>query len=339
MGTGRMQTTTTCSSTARSAAIPPGCEINVGGNPTGLADFMAACTASLRGELTVEPAGFAELRDTFVAAGLAALHAVPSGPAWIQFGLSFSLKEPKGVHALLAGLAREWVARPQVTNFFFMHKPPGIRLRFECDPADRLELAAQLREILTGWRAAGAIRDFTAGVYEPEAHLFGGPVSMHSVHRLFTADSLAWLGYHTSGNPDPAWALSLIMIRSLMRALGVAGWEDRDVWDRVRRQAFRQLPEFTPGFAGAAHALREAWSAGATALLSPSLAELTAEHAAAIRPVADSWRTDYFESGHAYVGPREAIAYYIVFHWNRAALPMTRQALIAEALAQSPVQP
>ena len=256
-----------------------------------------------------KPAGFTELRDTFVAGGRAALHGGPSGPAWIQFGLSFSLKEPKRVHALLAELARTWVARPEVTNFFFMHKPPGIRLRFECDPADRLELAAQLHEILTGWRAAGAITGFTAGVYEPEAHLFGGPASMHSVHRLFTADSLAWLGYHArSGSPDPAWALSLVMIRSLMRALGVAGWEDRDVWDRVRRQAFRQLPEITPGFARAAHALREAWSAGATALLCPSLAELTADHAAAIRPVTEAWRTGYFESGQAYVGPREALA-------------------------------
>jgi hypothetical protein len=33
------------------------------------------------------------------------------------------------------------------------------------------------------------------------------------------------------------------------------------------------------------------------------------------------------------VGPREAAAYYVVFHWNRAKLSFGRQALITEALA------
>jgi hypothetical protein len=65
------------------------------------------------------------------------------------------------------------------------------------------------------------------------------PGAMASAHRVFTADSVAWLGYHSDPErPAPTiarWAMSVLMIRSMLTAAGRTGWEVADVWDRIAR--------------------------------------------------------------------------------------------------------
>ncbi|GAA0647950.1 hypothetical protein GCM10010174_84190 [Kutzneria viridogrisea] len=311
-------------------AEPAETVVSVAGNRLPLAEFLADC---------LDPVGDAELlaaRLTFLAGGLDALRSA-GAPRWTQLGLG-------GVRAALypelARCARSLLARGEVTDFFFMHKPPGLRVRFAAAQGRAAAVREQVRREADRWRREGLVAEVSPGLYEPEAHLFGGPASMRHVHRLFTVDSLAWLDHlAVAEGRAPNWVVSLLMLRSVFSGLEVAGWEDRDVWARVRDCAHRTLPgELTTGpTATACRELRARWRAPEElrAALPERAQEVLRAHDAAVRPVLADWRTEYFASERARVGPREAASYHVVFHWNRGRLTGGRQALIAEALAGS----
>ncbi|HVQ97031.1 MAG TPA: thiopeptide-type bacteriocin biosynthesis protein [Mycobacteriales bacterium] len=312
--------------------------IDVAGQRLTLAEFLAECARTLG-----DPAApIAAQRDRFLAAGLAALRRAPDGREWTAVGL----RPADGRFAELCaelGTAARGLLAAGATNFFFMRKPPGLRVRLAGPP----DLAAALRSHVDSWRSDGLLAEVVPSGYEPEEHLFGGPVSMRYVHRLFTVDSLAWLDHAARSGGLPAWAFSLRLIRALLDGLEIVGWEDLDVWDRLRRQAYRTLPAPVTGtaaYAAAAEGVRAAWAgaddpvAGYPATGSAVAGSAVADSAPAgfpveVKAVAAEWRAGYFATPEAYVGPREAAAFAIVFHWNRGGLPPLRQGLLAEALA------
>ncbi|WP_171064727.1 thiopeptide-type bacteriocin biosynthesis protein [Actinomadura soli] len=314
--------------------------VGLDGRSLDVADLLDACAESLRA--ANQPEGeLGRLCDAFLGGGLPALRASAGPSTWIQTGLMPGVRSGRRLYARLDETARELLDRPEVNGFFFTHKPPGLRVRVETTGAARAALAAELRERFGGWRAEGLIAAAVPAVYEAEAHLFGGPVSMRSVHRLFAADSLVWLGVHAMPyvSPGRKWTLSLVMLRSLFEALRVEGWEARDVWDRVRTQTYRRLPPLLlddASFTRAAQGIQDAWTRPDAVLerLPVGARELLARHDDAVRREVDRWRSEYFDTADAYVGPREAAAFYIVLHWNRAAMPMVRQSLLAESLAR-----
>nr|WP_240929968.1 thiopeptide-type bacteriocin biosynthesis protein [Streptomyces coryli] len=244
------------------------------------------------------------------------------------------------VLAELRTLAADSLVAGDVADFFFVRKPPGLRVRFRCAEGRADAVDERVRTALDEWRRDGLVAAWSPGAYEPEEFLFGGPVSMAHVHRVFTADSLAWLGFHTEADPGPVWAMSLRMIRGLLDALGIVGWEDLDVWDRLRRQAGRGFAGDgqPPAAAPAAAALRAAWAdpRQPAAVLSPQALRLAEEYGQEVTATAARWREEYFTAGRPAVGPREAAAFVIVFHWNRAGLSAVRQALITSALTARP---
>lgn len=85
---------------------------------------------------------------------------------------------------------------------------------------------------------------------------------MRYVHRLFTVDALAWLAFIGS-RPCPPWAFSLAMISGLLDGLEIVDWEDLDLWERIRRQAYRTLPDGLPAgtVAAATSGLQASWPA------------------------------------------------------------------------------
>ncbi|MEU7581398.1 thiopeptide-type bacteriocin biosynthesis protein [Streptomyces sp. NPDC041068] len=281
--------------------------------------------------------------------------------AWLHFGVAPARGRRMDLYAELLGTARELLADGRAEEFFFLHKQPGVRMRFQAG-ASRAHVDALLRQRLSYWHQEGLVADWNAGVYEPEEFLFGGPVSMRSVHRVFTADSLAWLGFHSAGihgapedrpagregaGARPAWAMSLLMVRALLDALEIVGWEDLDVWDRLRRQTGRRFAALGHG-AGTAGlpaeaarieaALRAGWTDpdSLTARLPDSAVKQAEEFRTAVAEAGEQWLRTYFTAGNALIGPREAAAFVIVFHWNRAGLSILRQTLIAEALTARP---
>jgi thiopeptide-type bacteriocin biosynthesis protein len=259
---------------------------------------------------------------------------------WLQFGLTLPATGPR-FYTAVREAANEALGSGLATEFFFMHKPPGIRLRFRAADGFRLVAAAELdgylRERLARWKRQGIVTDWRPGVYEPEEHLFGGPVSMRSVHQVFTADSLAWLGYHSAADdhPGPAWAMSLLMMRALLDALRITGWEDLDVWDRLRRQTGRRLGMDGPRSLGQLGTLlQSAWSSpdSLSEGLSDPVRQFAAKYREAVLDEGKRWLEDYFEGGFASVGPREVAAFVIVFHWNRGRFAWARQVVLTEAL-------
>ncbi|MFE7135487.1 thiopeptide-type bacteriocin biosynthesis protein, partial [Streptomyces sp. NPDC057638] len=147
------------------------------------------------------------------------------------------------LYAFLGEIALEVIGSGTASNFFFMHKPPGLRLRFQArEPGSREALYAELAARL-GARS-GLFDTPVRGIYEPESYLFGGPHAMPWVHDLFTADSLAWLHHHAE-RPAPLadWRLSLTLLRDLLDGLGIVGWEHRGVWETLQHEAGRALGE------------------------------------------------------------------------------------------------
>jgi thiopeptide-type bacteriocin biosynthesis protein len=265
----------------------------------------------------------------------------PSERCWLQRNVSLiSQEHHRELCARIGALAAPLLASGLATNLFFMHKPPGLRLRFETSADRLLELTDELNQATKAWSEAGLIGRVTPAVYEPEDYLFGGPAAMNGVHRLFTLDALAWLEHHAlpANLRTPAWALSLALLQPVFRGLGIDGWEHVGVWQKVRALTGRTLsPELQTAMDldPLAEGFRSAWREKQALLgqLTDSDRAIVARHSEATVSHAQSWTAEYFETDAACVGPREAAAFYAVFHWNRGRLPMMTQVLLTEALA------
>jgi thiopeptide-type bacteriocin biosynthesis protein len=244
---------------------------------------------------------------------------------WVQIGLAPSNGRPGALFGELTELVRDWRDRELVDHFFFMNKPPGIRARFAPTPGQAPFVRAGLRRLVRNWCTAGLVADVVPGIYRPEDDRFGGPGQMEHVHRMFTEDALTWLEFHTRPRRTPAWALSLAMVRSVFDAMAVDGARERAVWAAVAA-AGRRLPPGTSAQDTAVAGLRSWWRGPAT-LPEEEVQRLAAVHAARVAPLAGAWAASLREPAVA-----EAVAWYVVFHWNRAALSFGRQALLTEAL-------
>jgi thiopeptide-type bacteriocin biosynthesis protein len=315
--------------------------VRCGDREFSVVDFLRQCELSLRRDDAAADAALTRARDLLLAGGLPAVRSMSTATRWIQFGLRVAARTGD-IYAELAQLADDARKNLGARNVFFMHKPPGVRIRFEVAGPRSHEAEHDLTSRVDALVRTGIATAASRGVYEPEAYLFGGPVSMESVHRLFTADSAAWLGYHRlralDVSPGPAWAFSLALLHRLFLAMGVVGWEDRDVWDRVRRQTGRTLSppqRAVDGYGQVADIVRRAWDDDRILCKQLSGESASLVDAFGLTATADAarWHDEYFSTSAAYIGPREATAYYIVYHWNRGGLSDVRQAAITEALA------
>ncbi|MES9508649.1 thiopeptide-type bacteriocin biosynthesis protein [Streptomyces sp. NPDC000609] len=261
--------------------------------------------------------------------------------SWVQVNLAPQPLAWPRLYEWLAATAHDLLDARTARAFFFMHKPPGLRMRFQAYGADgTVPLRAELLERLGEFD--GLAGPPVCAVYEPESYLFGGPGSMPWVHELFTADSLAWLDHHTrrpaDGDAAADWRLSLFLLREMLDGLHIVGWEHRGVWDAVRTDTGRRLPEGPQDAAlrRAAQGIRAYWElprAQQLAGLPEAWRADQERHGEAVHRAAEHWHAGYFESGDAVRGPRRAAAYAVIFHWNRGRFSYARQSLVTEALA------
>ncbi|MFJ4689512.1 thiopeptide-type bacteriocin biosynthesis protein [Streptomyces sp. NPDC088789] len=318
-----------------------------------LEEFLIDCLYDAResslGSVPLTPGapGYREARHRFLAAGLAAIQADRAGAGWVQVNVAPGTRLVPDLYARLAEIAADTLDSGAATNFFFMHKPPGMRVRFQAPgPHDRNALYLLLARRIAAHPEIFGISQ--RGVYEPEGYLFGGPDALPWVHSLFTVDSLAWLQYHAD---RPAaltdWRYSLMLLRELIEGLGILGWEHRGVWETLQHEAGRDLNEEeggssrTGGLSKAVAGIQRYWRLDRdvlTAHLPVTLRASVDAHRAAIRQAGRTWRTDFFDTGAAEVtGPRRAAAYCVIFHWNRARFSAALQKLLTQALVSEGV--
>jgi thiopeptide-type bacteriocin biosynthesis protein len=228
----------------------------------------------------------------------------------------------------LSATVREWRDRRLVDEFFFMNKPPGVRARFAPRPGHAPFVRAAVRRLVRTWCAGGLVADVVPGVYEPEHDRFGGPSAMAHAHRMFTVDAMAWLEYHARPRRTPAWALSVAMLRPVFDAMDLGPAQERAIWAGVTA-AGRVLPHDVTAPAAVTAGLRRWWRTPG-ALPEDDVRHIAAAHAARVAPLAAGWAAALRDAD---VACHDAVAWYVVFHWNRAALSFGRQALLAGALS------
>jgi thiopeptide-type bacteriocin biosynthesis protein len=128
-----------------------------------------------------------------------ALPPLSDDDGWMQVNVSLSRHQDGS--AIPAALALfdylrerlpEWRTTGAVARFFFLRKPPDVRLRFLC-PNGESEVARELELALRQLENEGFVPSFFRSPYEPEQTRFGGAEAMQIVHDYFDADTSQWL--------------------------------------------------------------------------------------------------------------------------------------------------
>ena len=279
-----------------------------------------------------------DLRERFICAGAAHLESVQNPQRWLQVGVRF--KSQRQCRSFLQGglgpSARRWLAERRIRRFFFMVKPPGLRLRF-CGAALDHDLAPRLHRLLQRERTNGTLVGYEPGVYDAETYQFGGEIGLDIAHDLFTYDSLAILDLLRSEAPrETLPVLSLTVLNHLLAQLCADPWELWDGWCNMR------LVQRIPTLSAAALAAAEARFQEQRELLAKTvwdrdsvLAELPpAQRRVLARYFAENVRLgrrlrQAARSGELLYGPRKIFPFYAIFQWNRWMFSLRTQAALA----------
>ena len=252
-------------------------------------------------------------------------------PGWIQHDLTFAdaaTVEQIAAHHLAPVLA---FAQDDGTleGWWYMRKN-GLRLRYRA--AAPVPVVTSLLDVLA---EEGLLTGWVTETYEPETEAFGGREAMETAHRLFHTDSAHLLARAAQPGPAPLGRTEtfVVLVSAMLRAAGLDWYEQGDVWARFALQ--RATPD--PVEPGRARDLTRA----ARHLMRLDTRALTRDGA----PLAGQggW-VDAFETagqdlarltreGRLTRGLRAVLAHHLIFHANRAGLPLTHQsALSARAL-------
>jgi thiopeptide-type bacteriocin biosynthesis protein len=275
----------------------------------------------------VSPELLANLTERFVNAGVRALAASPPFPSWLQLGVSF---EPsRGERAALAATARfgealrravlRWRARGIVGRFFFMNKPPGMRLRFETPPGTA---APEMQRVVSAWlQRQPEVARLDPSIYLAEEYQFGGARGAEVAHDYHAADSLLALQATYREERETISAsteiLSLLVVCDLVRRMTGDAWEAWDLWRRmeitgrrpkVPRDTAAGMIDMVRPFVLQSDAILRRIAAADRRLVAAAY-EANEQAAKAMHRLA--------AEGLLLFHLREIIPFWIVFHWNR----------------------
>ena len=273
-------------------------------------------------------------RLAFVAGGCEAVRRAGPDEPWLQANLVLGDGAAMWLRLLCGDLlswTKEWCAADDARRFFYIYKPPGVRLRFGGGQVTPREGVSQLLA-----RAAAGRPDWTFGTYDPEWHQFGGARGLELAHQFFTLDSMAWLGFQRLRLLDAAVLspdeFSLTLLHPLLDGLVGDRWELWDLWCNV------VLTGRLTTAVGSSHwwGMRptQAESARAVRLLDdgegrrgrPSCGEV--ELLATFRAGCESLVAAVLaaeRTGQLLWGLREIVPFWMVCHWNRGGLTFDEQ--------------
>jgi thiopeptide-type bacteriocin biosynthesis protein len=196
------------------------------------------------------------------------LLATPGDDRWIEMRCALPLESARQQPCMpwqpLASAVRTWTEGGLCRDFFFVRKPPGVRLRFSVD-ASRERLVAAIDDWVAEMTRHRHVVSHVSAIYEPEEYRFGGPAGMAVAHRLWSDDSKLVLEYEClsparrgSVSRAALWALS---VNELLRGALDDTAEAWDVWcrlaDAVSRWQGGAGSDPPPGYRAIAGALFE----------------------------------------------------------------------------------
>jgi thiopeptide-type bacteriocin biosynthesis protein len=128
----------------------------------------------------------------------ASFRSPPFDARWLQVNVALArangdaLPSARAMFRELAPFLDQWRLENRLHGWFFMRKPPDVRLRFMLRP-DNGDAAGGLENALRTLLDNGRIAGYSPGQYEPEQDRFGGPAAIALVHASFDVDSTLWL--------------------------------------------------------------------------------------------------------------------------------------------------
>ncbi|WP_207386283.1 thiopeptide-type bacteriocin biosynthesis protein [Protofrankia symbiont of Coriaria ruscifolia] len=306
-----------------------------------LAVLAGTPTATAASRAGMDAADLAEAASLYQQAGRMALEAQIGSARWHQILIEFTdhkTAEDVAKEHLLPTL-RQAETDGLISSWWYIRKFPCWRLRLHAGKASPAYTQKIFSRALDGLTSRQLIVGWRPGIYEAETCAFGGPTAMRTAHRIFHADSRAFLEYiaREKATEPPARMLgrreiSVLLCSALLRAAGQDWHEQGDVWHRITRM--RHLPSsISPD---QLHSMQEDLRRLMTLDTHPA-SPLVAPGGplAFARP----WLTAFTETGDALAteahtgtlkrGLRDILSQHIIFHWNRIGLADQTQSTLA----------
>lgn len=233
-----------------------------------------------------------------------------------------ALPSARSVFRALEPVLAAWRSEGRLRHFFFMRKPPDLRLRFFGVEGLRDELSALVRGLVE----AGDIERAYASEYEPETDRFGGPRAMDAVHAWFDVDTSAWMrldALESSGAPS--------VQSSLLTCAVASDLVSRVLRDRAEAWAMWRAYASQTGLG--------AEDAGGELLTPVDIEMLKSAAGPDVRRVLERYReanrtlaeelTGLVAGGELSAGMRSVLVAFVMFHLNRYGLDAGGHARLA----------
>jgi thiopeptide-type bacteriocin biosynthesis protein len=117
---------------------------------------------------------------------------------WVQLNVGLirqaggALMSARALFAQITPVVMQWRHSGWLQCFFFMRKPPDVRLRFLMTAHKQAGLA-ELSQQMSFLQEQGWIKEFFFSNYQAEITRFGGSEAMNYVHNYFDEDTAIWL--------------------------------------------------------------------------------------------------------------------------------------------------
>ncbi len=221
----------------------------------------------------------------------------------------------------------------RLAGWWFTRKGPCWRLRYLTCPRQADQVRAGIQDLMRVLAAAEAITRWAPGVYEPETRAFGGPDGMTIAHDLFCADSRHVLDHIRRAGSAHRCEASVLRACTLMRAARLDWYEQGDVWQMVAAHRVARRPS---SLIEAAAIRRLLTHHAITSALDPGWPSVFSQAGQALH--------EAVQDGRLTRGLRAVVAHHVLFARNRAGVPASHQAILAQAAAtvafgHDPTQP
>ncbi|MGE7384171.1 methyltransferase, FxLD system [Streptomyces sp. NPDC004126] len=210
--------------------------------------------------------------------------------------------------------------RGEISAWWFMNKQPWkLRVRTTGDETPTVW------DALSGLVHDDRVRQWIPATYEPETLAFGGTEGMEAAHELFHTDSRHLMTYPVQTGHLGRRETAVLLVSAMMRAAGLDWYEQGDVWDKVAAE--RPTPPI----------LASELDAAMHSLLTVDARSLCREdgplhgHADWVRAFARAGAAIAVlnDEGRLRRGLRAVLAHHLIFHFNRAGLPLEDQSALS----------